>query len=132
MARAVILLIDEVRLPPVIPSRAAARSSVSNEQVSIAQGSVAGGRNTKDGRHSAAGAARRRNPGARAHAGVLGQARVIGAVRGRATAARSSLVRGPLAKIASCLGPYFDGGTCGRRPGAGQPSGTQRPLPLPQ
>src|SRR5258706_5539402 len=128
MARAVILLIDEVRLPPLIPGCAAARSSVSNEQVSIAQGSVAGGRNTKDGRHFAAGAARRRNPGARAHAGVLGQARVIGAVRGRATAARSALVRGPLAKIASCLGRYLDGCPFGGRPRARRPPGQRLSL----
>jgi len=47
---------------------------------------------------------RRRNPGARAHARVLGQARLCGAFRGEATAARPALVRGTLAKIASCLG----------------------------
>src|SRR6266436_2398643 len=123
MPRVVILLNDEVRLSPVVPGGAAARPSFSDEQVSIAQGPAARGRDTRDGRRSAAGTAWRRNPGARAHARVLGQARVFGTVRGGATAARSALVRGALAKIASCLGRYLDGGACGARRGTGRQLG---------
>src|ERR1700732_2244829 len=91
LPRAAILSTGEVQLSPLLPGSAAAQPPLSNEQVCLAQGAPRGGRDSGRRRHSRAGADRYADPGARAHARVLGQARVVGADCGGATAARPAV-----------------------------------------